>query len=88
MSDALAGRSAIVTGASRGLGLAAAALHDAGANIVPTSRTEEACIARTVELFGRVDILVNNAGANPAFGRCCRRTAGASRRRSTSTSRP
>lgn len=87
MSDALAGRSAIVTGASRGLA-AAAALHDAGANIVPTSRTEEACIARTVELFGRVDILVNNAGANPAFGRCCRRTAGASRRRSTSTSRP
>jgi NAD(P)-dependent dehydrogenase (short-subunit alcohol dehydrogenase family) len=39
----LAGRTAIVTGASRGIGLAAAAaLHEAGANVVLTSRTEEA----------------------------------------------
>lgn len=41
----LAGRTAIVTGASRGIGLAAAAaLHDAGANVVLTSRTEEAAV--------------------------------------------
>ncbi|AXT86130.1 3-oxoacyl-ACP reductase [Aeromicrobium sp. A1-2] len=42
----LAGRTAIVTGASRGIGLAAAAaLHGAGANVVLTSRTEEAAVA-------------------------------------------
>ena len=42
----LAGRTAIITGASRGIGLAtAAALHDAGANVVLTSRTEEAAVA-------------------------------------------
>jgi NAD(P)-dependent dehydrogenase (short-subunit alcohol dehydrogenase family) len=41
----LAGRTAIVTGASRGIGLAAAgALHDAGANVVLTSRTGEAAV--------------------------------------------
>ncbi|GAA0196783.1 MULTISPECIES: SDR family oxidoreductase [unclassified Aeromicrobium] len=46
MSEPLAGRTAIVTGASRGIGLAAAAaLHDAGANVVLTARTEEAARA-------------------------------------------
>jgi NAD(P)-dependent dehydrogenase (short-subunit alcohol dehydrogenase family) len=92
----LAGRTAIVTGASRGIGLAAAAaLHDAGAHVVLTSRNEEAavaaassvgeravgigahatdevaaqaCVARTMEMFGSVDVLVNNAGTNPAYG--------------------
>jgi NAD(P)-dependent dehydrogenase (short-subunit alcohol dehydrogenase family) len=45
-SGNLAGRTAIVTGASRGIGLAAAAaLHEAGANVVLTARTEEAAQA-------------------------------------------
>lgn len=44
-TPALAGRTAIVTGASRGIGLAtAAALHRAGANVVLTSRTEQAAV--------------------------------------------
>ncbi len=43
MTGSLDGRTAIVTGASRVIGLAAAAaLHDAGANVVLTARTEEA----------------------------------------------
>jgi NAD(P)-dependent dehydrogenase (short-subunit alcohol dehydrogenase family) len=42
-TPALAGRTAIVTGGSRGIGLAtAAALHRAGANVVITSRSEQA----------------------------------------------
>jgi len=43
MAGALEGRTAIVTGASRGIGLAiAAALVDAGATVVLTSRSQEA----------------------------------------------
>jgi NAD(P)-dependent dehydrogenase (short-subunit alcohol dehydrogenase family) len=43
MNGELTDRTAIVTGASRGIGLAIAeALHDAGASVVLTSRTQEA----------------------------------------------
>jgi NAD(P)-dependent dehydrogenase (short-subunit alcohol dehydrogenase family) len=61
MRGDLVGRTAVVTGASRGIGLAiAAALLDSGANVVLTSRR--------LERFGSLDILVNNAATNPAFG--------------------
>ena len=42
----------------------------------------EACVAATIERFGRLDILVNNAATNPYYGRHARR-----RRRRCSTRR-
>jgi NAD(P)-dependent dehydrogenase (short-subunit alcohol dehydrogenase family) len=87
---------ALVTGGSRGIGLASArAMASSGASVMITSRKEEelkealgtidgeagyfvanagdpeqaeACIAATIERFGRVDILVNNAATNPYYG--------------------
>lgn len=54
MNESLAGRTAIVTGASRGIGLAAAAaLHEAGANVVLTARTEEAASAAAASVGPR-----------------------------------
>jgi NAD(P)-dependent dehydrogenase (short-subunit alcohol dehydrogenase family) len=99
----LDGRTALVTGGSRGIGQAIArAFVDAGASVMLSSRRAEgltesarsiestkgdragevawsvanagdpdqadACVAATVERFGRVDILVNNAATNPYFG--------------------
>ncbi len=50
-SGALAGRSAIVTGASRGIGLAiAGALAEAGATVVLTARTREAAEAAAAQV--------------------------------------
>ena len=92
----LDGRVALVTGASKGIGRAiAAAYAAAGAQVMISSRKQDAldeaastmegevatfagnagdpeqadaCVAATVERFGRVDILVNNAATNPYMG--------------------
>lgn len=92
----LEGRTAIVTGGSRGIGMATARqLAALGANVVLTARTDDAaraaadeigdgvvgigahasseqdaraCVAQTIDRFGRVDVLVNNAATNPAAG--------------------
>jgi NAD(P)-dependent dehydrogenase (short-subunit alcohol dehydrogenase family) len=93
----LSGRTALVTGASKGIGAAiAGALASCGASVMLSSRKidaletaaaaiagdtavfaanagrpEEAaaCVAATIERFGRLDILVNNAATNPYYGR-------------------
>lgn len=54
MDLGLAGRTAVVTGASRGIGLAIArALHDEGANVVLTARREEDAQAAAREVGER-----------------------------------
>jgi NAD(P)-dependent dehydrogenase (short-subunit alcohol dehydrogenase family) len=66
------GRTAVVTGASRGIGAATVALLEAeGASVVPVSRTTGIDVTapdaaeRIAELAGAtVDILVNNAGTS------------------------
>jgi NAD(P)-dependent dehydrogenase (short-subunit alcohol dehydrogenase family) len=101
-SLSLDGRTALITGASRGIGLAMAnRFLQAGASVMLSSRTAadlaaamaglvdggadpskvawkeahvgdadqaQACVAETIERFGRLDTLVNNAGTNPYFG--------------------
>ena len=95
----LDGKTALVTGASRGIGLAIARRFvEAGADVMLSARKPEAleeatsslagsgggaawfaanagdpeqaeaCVAATVERFGRLDILVNNAATNPYLG--------------------
>jgi NAD(P)-dependent dehydrogenase (short-subunit alcohol dehydrogenase family) len=99
MEISLAGRAALVTGASRGIGRAIARSYAAaGAAVMLSSRKQEAleevaaeiekeggeaavfaanagdpeqvaaCVAATVERFGRIDVLVNNAATNPYMG--------------------
>jgi NAD(P)-dependent dehydrogenase (short-subunit alcohol dehydrogenase family) len=98
----LDGKTALITGASRGIGLAMAdRFLQAGANVMLSSRTAadlaeamaglveggadpskvawkeahvgdadqaRACVAETIQRFGRLDTLVNNAATNPYFG--------------------
>jgi NAD(P)-dependent dehydrogenase (short-subunit alcohol dehydrogenase family) len=92
----LDGKVALVTGGSRGIGLAIGrAFAEAGAQVMLSSRKQDAldaaaagidgdvatfaahagrpddaaaCVAATVERFGRLDVLVNNAATNPYQG--------------------
>jgi NAD(P)-dependent dehydrogenase (short-subunit alcohol dehydrogenase family) len=96
MQVTLEGKVALVTGASKGIGLAiAAGMAEAGASVMLSSRkldqleqaaagingnvavfaanagsidAGEACVAATIERFGRLDILVNNAATSPYYG--------------------
>ncbi|KQX73804.1 MULTISPECIES: SDR family oxidoreductase [Aeromicrobium] len=71
----LAGRTAIVTGASRGIGLAAAvALHEAGANVVLTSRTEEAAVEAAASVGDRALGVQAHATDEVAARACVERT--------------
>jgi len=76
MSDvSLAGRTAIITGASRGIGLAtAAALHQAGANVVLTSRSEEAAVAAASSVGERAVGIGAHATDESAARACVDRT--------------
>ena len=97
MDVRLDGRVALVTGGSRGIGLAIAQeMAASGASVMISSRKAEtleaavttlggngawfaanagdasdaaACVAATMERFGRIDILVNNAATNPYRGK-------------------
>jgi NAD(P)-dependent dehydrogenase (short-subunit alcohol dehydrogenase family) len=67
----LAGRTAIVTGASRGIGLAvAAALHRAGANVVVTARTEADAVGAAAS-FGERALGIGAHAADEAAARVC-----------------
>src|SRR5258708_7768593 len=66
MTKSLAGKVALVTGGSRGIGAASArALADEGANVaisyVASADKAEAVVKELAKHFGRLDILVNNA---------------------------
>lgn len=75
MNESLAGRTAIVTGASRGIGLAAAAaLHEAGANVVLTARTEEAASAAAASVGPRALGIGAHATDEDLARRCVERT--------------
>lgn len=74
-AGSLAGRTAIVTGASRGIGLAAAAaLHGDGANVVLTSRTTEAAVAAAASVGDRAVGIGAHATDEAAARACVERT--------------
>ena len=81
MDLGLAGRACVVTGASRGIGLAAADLLEReGANVLRVARSggfaadvtepdaAERIVSECVERFGSIDVLVNNAGTSRMAG--------------------
>jgi NAD(P)-dependent dehydrogenase (short-subunit alcohol dehydrogenase family) len=97
MDVRLDGRVVLITGGSRGIGLAIAQeMSASGAKVMVSSRKAEAleaavaslageggwfaanagdpddaeaCVAATMERFGRIDVLVNNAATNPYMGK-------------------
>ncbi len=67
----LTGRTALVTGASRGIGRAvAAAFAAAGANVVISSRKQDALDAAAAEMDGEVSTFAANAGDPDAAAAC------------------
>jgi NAD(P)-dependent dehydrogenase (short-subunit alcohol dehydrogenase family) len=70
-AEHLAGRTAIVTGASRGIGLAIAqGLAGAGANVVLTSRKQEAADAAAAQVAGNAIGVAAHAVDEAAAQRC------------------
>jgi NAD(P)-dependent dehydrogenase (short-subunit alcohol dehydrogenase family) len=77
----LAGKVALVTGASRGIGKAISRIYaDAGASVLLTSRKQPDLEAAAAEIGGDVDVLAANAGdpeqAEAAVERCIERFGG------------
>jgi NAD(P)-dependent dehydrogenase (short-subunit alcohol dehydrogenase family) len=71
MSPDLSGRTAIITGASRGIGLAIAQqLVDAGANVVLTSRKQESADAAAAQVGGGAIGVAAHAVDEDAAKRC------------------
>ena len=67
MEISLEGKTALVTGASRGIGKAIAAqLAASGANVMLNSRKQEALEAAAAEMTGEVDVFAVNAGDDGA----------------------
>ena len=67
MEISLEGKTALVTGASRGIGKAIAAqLAASGANVMLNSRKQDALEAAAAEMTGEVDVFAMNAGDDGA----------------------
>ncbi len=69
MDDTLEGRSAVVTGGSRGIGKAIAAnFAEAGARVLITSRKADACEAAAAEIGHGCEWVAGNAGDDATIG--------------------